>query len=127
MTYVLDAVPHHAALDMKGWLTYSFDGRLFHHHRKMGTAGGSELQARFHYGKKDYFLGGHPLWQLFRGTFQMAKRPYVIGGLALLAGYAWCWVRRTERPVSQQLMQFHRGEQLARLRALLTRQVRPTR
>jgi len=112
---------------MKGWLTYSFDGRLFHHHRKMGTAGGSELQARFHYGKKDYFLGGHPLWQLFRGTFQMAKRPYVIGGLALLAGYAWCWVRRTERPVSQQLMQFHRGEQLARLRALLTRQVRPTR
>jgi len=112
---------------MKGWLTYSFDGRLFHHHRKMGTAGGSELQARFHYGKKDYFLGGHPLWQLFRGTFQMAKRPYVIGGLALLAGYAWCWVRRTERPVSQQLMQFHRGEQLARLRALLTRQVQPTR
>lgn len=111
---------------MKGWLTYSYDERVFHHHRKMGTAGGSELQARFHYGKKDYFLGGHPLWQLFRGTFQMAKRPYVIGGLALLAGYAWCWVRRTERPVSQQLMQFHRGEQLARLRALLTRQVQPT-
>jgi hypothetical protein len=93
----------------------------------MGTADASEVQARFHYGKKDYFLGGHPLWQLFRGTFQMAKRPYVIGGLALIAGYAWCWVRRTERPVSQQLMQFHRGEQLARLRALLTRQVRPTR
>ena len=85
---------------MKGWLTYSYDERVFHHHRKMGTAGGSELQARFHYGKKDYFLGGHPLWQLFRGTFQMTKRPYVIGGLALLAGYAWCWVRRAERPVS---------------------------
>ena len=97
---------------MKGWLTYSYDERVFHHHRKMGTAGGSELQARFHYGKKDYFLGGHPLWQLFRGTFQMAKRPYVIGGLALLAGYAWCWARRTERPVSRQLIEFHRGEQL---------------
>ena len=74
--------------------THSFGERVFHHHRKMGTAGTSELQARFHYGKKDYFLGGHPLWQLFRGTFQIAKPPYVVGGLALMAGYAWCWVHR---------------------------------
>ena len=108
---------------MKGWLTYSFSERTFHHHRKMGTAGGSELGARFHYGKKDYFLGGHPLWQLFRGTFQMAKRPYVLGGLCLLAGYAWCWLSRTERPVSAQLMKFHRGEQLNRLKELLRRRV----
>jgi glycosyltransferase involved in cell wall biosynthesis len=108
---------------MKGWLTCSFSERTFNHHRKMGTAGTSELGARFHYGKKDYFLGGHPLWQLFRGTFQMAKKPYVLGGLALLAGYAWCWLRRIERPVSPQLMAFHRGEQMARLKELLRRRV----
>jgi glycosyltransferase involved in cell wall biosynthesis len=101
---------------MKGWLTYSYDERVFLHHRKMGTAGGSELQARFHYGKKDYFLGGHPLWQVFRGTFQMAKRPYVVGGLALLAGYVWCWITAHERAVSPELMRFHRGEQMGRLR-----------
>jgi glycosyltransferase involved in cell wall biosynthesis len=104
---------------MKGWLTYSFSERVFHHHRKMGTAGGSELQARFHYGKKDYFLGGHPLWQIVRGTFQMVKRPYIIGGLALMAGYAWCWLRGQPRPVSRELMAFHRSEQLARLKGLL--------
>ena len=108
---------------MKGWLTYSYGDRVFHHHRKMGTAGGSELQARFHYGKKDYFLGGHPLWQLSRGTFQLTKPPYVIGGLALMAGYAWYWIRRAERPVSPQLMAFHRGEQMTRLRTLLRRRV----
>ena len=105
---------------MKGWLTYSFDERVFHHHRKMGTAGGSELQARFHYGKKDYFLGGHPLWQVFRGTFQMAKRPYVVGGLALLAGYAVVLGRGAPSGrCRQELMQFHRGEQMARLRDLV--------
>jgi biofilm PGA synthesis N-glycosyltransferase PgaC len=108
---------------MKGWLTLSFEGRVFEHHRKMGTAGGSELQARFHYGKKDYFLGGHPLWQLARSTFQLAKRPYVIGGLALLAGYTWCWLTGHERPVSPQLMRFHRAEQMARLKQLLRRRV----
>jgi biofilm PGA synthesis N-glycosyltransferase PgaC len=104
---------------MKGWMTHSYSERVFHHHRVMGTAGGSVLQARFNYGKKDYFLGGHPLWQIFRGMFQMAKRPYVVGGLALIGGYMWCWVRGQERAVSAALMAFNRLEQLARLKGLM--------
>lgn len=104
---------------MKGWTTYSFADRTFYHHRKMGTAGSNELMSRFNYGKKDYFLGGHPLWQLFRGTFQMAKKPYIVGGLGLLLGYFWCWATRFERPVSKELMMFHRKEQLVRLRQLV--------
>jgi glycosyltransferase involved in cell wall biosynthesis len=105
---------------MKGWTTYSFAERTFNHHRKMGTAGSSEIKSRFHYGKKDYFLGGHPLWQLFRGGFQMTKKPYVIGGSALLLGYFWCWLTRYERSVSPELMAFHRKEQLERLRELIS-------
>lgn len=104
---------------MRGWKTYSFGERTFNHHRKMGTAGGGEIKARFHYGKKDYFLGGHPLWQLFRGTFQLAKKPYVVGGLALMLGYGWCWVTGHKRAVSPELMAFHRGEQMTRLRGLV--------
>jgi biofilm PGA synthesis N-glycosyltransferase PgaC len=104
---------------MKGWTTYSFADRTFYHHRKMGTAGSNELMSCFNYGKKDYFLGGHPLWELFRGTFQMAKKPYLVGGLALLLGYFWCWATRFEKAVSAELMRFHRKEQLGRLRQLL--------
>jgi glycosyltransferase involved in cell wall biosynthesis len=106
---------------MKGWTTRSFGERVFAHHRKMGTAGGNELKARFHYGKKDYFLGGHPLWQVFRSGFQITKRPYVLGGILLLSGYVWCWLTGHERAVSRELMQFHRGEQLARLKQLVSR------
>lgn len=104
---------------MMGWTTYSFQDRVFHHHRKMGTAGSNQLMSRFHYGKKDYFLGGHPLWELFRGLFQMAKKPYFVGGLAMLLGYFWCWATGFKRPVSTELMNFHRQEQLTRLRQLL--------
>jgi glycosyltransferase involved in cell wall biosynthesis len=105
---------------MKGWLTYSFPDRVFQHHRKMGTAGGSELKARFHYGKKDYFLGGDPLWQIMRGAFQMTKKPYIVGGLLLITGYAWCAVLRKERPISAELMRFHRAEQRQRMRSLVS-------
>lgn len=112
---------------MKGWKTHSYGERVFHHHRKMGTAGTSELGARFHYGKKDYFLGGHPLWQLFRGTYQMAKPPYLVGGLALMAGYASCWLTGRPRAVSAELMRFHRGEQMARLKEMVAARTWRTR
>ncbi len=112
---------------MKGWKTRSFDERVFLHHRKMGTASNSEVRARFNYGKKDYFLGGHPVWQLLRGAFQMAKKPYLVGGLGLIGGYLWCWLSRAPRPVPPELMRFHRGEQMARLRELLHRPWRAAR
>lgn len=109
---------------MNGWVTQSFADRVFHHHRKIGTAETNEIVSRFRYGKKDYFLGGHPLWQLLRSTFQLTKRPYVVGGMALLAGYVWCWLTRTQRPISPQLVKFHRGEQMARLRELMFQRAR---
>lgn len=105
---------------MKGWTTMSFADRLFRHHRKMGTAGTGTLGANFHYGKKDYFLGGHPLWQLLRSAFQMTKKPYLLGGLCLLLGYLSCWMMQVERPISEELLRFHRAEQTVRMRRLVS-------
>jgi glycosyltransferase involved in cell wall biosynthesis len=105
---------------MKGWTTYSFSERTFQHHRKMGTAGSSEIKARFQYGRKDYFLGGHPLWQVLRSTFQMTKKPYIVGGVCLMLGYLWGAVVQRQRSVSPQLMRFHREEQLERLKRLFS-------
>lgn len=104
---------------MRGWRTQSFGDRVFHHHRKIGTAESGPLRARFHYGKKDWFLGGHPLWQICRAGFQMTKKPYVVGGACLLAGYMWGWASGMPRAVSPELMRFHRREQLRRLTRLV--------
>jgi glycosyltransferase involved in cell wall biosynthesis len=106
---------------MKGWKTQSFQDRTYVHHHQMGRTYGNVFAARLHYGKKDYLCGGHPLWQLFRGLFQMTKKPYVVGGLLLLTGYLCCCLKRVKRPVSQELIQFHRREQMNRLKDLLRR------
>ena len=63
---------------LKGWQTRSFNEKLFYHHRQMGATESNTWKARFDYGRKDYFLGNHPLWQIFRVGFQMMKRPYVV-------------------------------------------------
>jgi glycosyltransferase involved in cell wall biosynthesis len=101
---------------MKGWTARSFAEKRFHHHRSMGTAEKGAVAALFHYGQKDYYLGGSPVWQLFRVTWRLAKKPFVIGGLALLAGYVWAAVKRVKRPVSPELMRFHRAEQMTKLK-----------
>jgi hypothetical protein len=48
----------------------------------------------------------------------MAKRPYFVGGLALGLGYGWAMLVRAKRPVSKELMKFHRKEQMRKLKAV---------
>ncbi|CAM5798288.1 glycosyltransferase family 2 protein [Rhizobacter fulvus] len=104
---------------MKGWQTRTFVEKTSRHHRKLGTAESGALKARFHYGGKAYYVGGHPLWELLRGAFQMRTAPYILGGLWFIAGYGWAALTRTRRPVSAELMAFHRNEQMMRLKRLL--------
>ena len=47
------------------------------------------------------------------------KRPYLVGGIALGCGYFFSLLRRTPRPVSKELMTFHRKGQMARLGAIV--------
>lgn len=106
---------------MKGWKTRTFAETVCIHHRGMGTALAGRWHAKFRHGAKDYSVGNHPVWQLFRSVYQMKQRPFVMGGLALGAGYFWSMVRRRERPVSRELVEFTRGEQMRRLSNLLGR------
>jgi hypothetical protein len=104
---------------MQGWKTRSYREKWFFHHRSLGTAERSVLASGFLYGEKDYFLGGHPVWELFRVIYKMTKKPYVIGGAVLGLGYLWAFFRRIPRPVSGELMKFHRGEQMVKLKTIL--------
>ncbi len=103
---------------MKGWKVQSFSEKRFHHHRTLGTAEKGILSALFSYGEKDYYLGGSPVWEFFRVSYRMTKRPILTGGLALLFGYCWAALRHMERPVTPELMRFHRQEQMKKLRAV---------
>jgi poly-beta-1,6-N-acetyl-D-glucosamine synthase len=106
---------------MKGWKTRSFAERQFFHYRPMGTAERGRLGSAFTYGKKDYSVGNHPLWEFARVIRRLACRPWVLSGAALGAGYLSGWVRHAPRAVSKELVHFHRKEQMAKLKALFRR------
>jgi biofilm PGA synthesis N-glycosyltransferase PgaC len=104
---------------MMGWKTRSFREKSFFHYRHMGTAERGVLASAFSYGEKDYYLGGHPVWEICRVAYRMTRRPYIGAGLALGLGYLWALLRRIQRPVSDELMRFHRREQMGKLKAIV--------
>jgi len=108
---------------MNGWKTRTFTSKVCRHQRLIGTAGNSRLSARFKYGMKDYAFGNHPLWQCFRTTYQLTRKPLIVGGGALLAGYMWAAIRRLPKPVSPELIAFVRREQMERLKVFFQKTV----
>lgn len=106
---------------MNGWKTRTFAERVCIHHRVMGTAQQGPIKSKFKMGAKDYSVGNHPLWQLSRAVYQMRNRPFILGGLALGAGYFWSAVRRSEVRVTPGMVRFIRREQMNRLRNFVSR------
>lgn len=104
---------------MKGWNTRTFTDKVCIHNRKIGTAKGNNLVAYFRFGKQDYFLGGHPIWEIFRCIYQMKFKPYMLGGLFLFSGYLGAFISRVKIPISQELVEFRRKEQIQRLKKIL--------
>lgn len=104
---------------MKGWQTRTFTEKVYLHHRATGTSQQGVLISKFKDGAKDYSVGTSPVWELFRTAYQMTKKPLILGGLMTGAGYVWSSLRRAERPVSRELVEFCRREQMQRLKALI--------
>jgi hypothetical protein len=100
---------------MMGWKTRTFTDKVCQHHREMGTAQHGLLMARFRNGVKDYAFGNHPAWELFRTGYQMTKRPFIVGALALASGYIWVLIHGVERPISSEIVAFLRREEMNRL------------
>jgi hypothetical protein len=105
---------------MHGWLTRTYPEKFCEHHRVMGSAKHNVFINGFKLGQKDYMLGRHPLWQLFRSVYQISRKPVIIGGVTLFAGYMWSMMRGLERPVSKELVAFQRREQMTRLKRFFT-------
>jgi glycosyltransferase involved in cell wall biosynthesis len=110
---------------MKGWKTRTFTERTCVHHRKVGGSQGA-FYASFNAGKKDYYGGGHPVWEIFRSLYNMRYRPYVLGGLFMFTGYLSGLMGREKIAISEELVAFRRKEQIQRLKTMFRRTLRLT-
>jgi glycosyltransferase involved in cell wall biosynthesis len=102
-----------------GWTVQTFPELKVMHHRRVGVIAGKIFQARFRHGMMNYTLGYHPLFQFIRCLLRMKDKPYFVGSMLMLCGYCWASIRRYEKAIPAEFMNYLRSEQTARLWSLV--------
>jgi poly-beta-1,6-N-acetyl-D-glucosamine synthase len=84
---------------MFGWeaVSYADPALAITHLRQMGSSFRSVYHGRLRWGRGQYFMGTHPLYLLGISAYRMFERPWVLGGLCILAGYVSAWMRGAPR------------------------------
>jgi glycosyltransferase involved in cell wall biosynthesis len=100
---------------MLGWYVRANPELKVFHQRRTG-AGANVLCDRFRLGKLDYSFGSYPIFELFKCLLRLRETPYLVGAASRLAGFAWSYIRRESRPVSDEFVTFLRTEQKERFR-----------
>jgi glycosyltransferase involved in cell wall biosynthesis len=107
-----DALDCHKARQL-GWTARSWDkdGLRFEHLRPMGSSQKGVLTGRARHGYGQYYMGSDPLYFAATAAYRMLHPPYVIGGLAMLWGYAEAWARGRAQHGDAELRAFIRAYQ----------------
>jgi biofilm PGA synthesis N-glycosyltransferase PgaC len=111
---------------MRGWVAESVDdpGIRFVHLRPMGTSHKNWWTGRVRHGIGQYYMGTSPLYMLCSALYRMTRPPRIVGGIAMLWGYAKSALRRAERYDDPEFRAFLRSYQW---RCLLHGKARATR
>ena len=86
----------------------------------MGSSDANVYKGRVRLGRGIWFMGYHPLYAIASGIFRMHERPYVIGGLIIIASYFFAAIRREpqfdDREFIRELRRWQMGKLFGRFR-----------
>ncbi|BBB67205.1 glycosyl transferase family A [Undibacterium sp. YM2] len=118
-----DGIDVHTAR-MKGWTTKSFlhPDAILMHHRLMGSSDKNVYRGRLRWGRGIWFMGYHPLYALASGIFRMREKPFVIGGLLIIAGYLGAAIKRAPRYDNPEFREHLHRWQLGQIKKLFSGQ-----
>ena len=105
------------SLRMEGWHVQSFSDLQVDHHRPTGRGFGL-LRYWYRGGVMDFYMGTHPLFEICRMARRFQSKPYVVGAMVRLAGFAGAYCKGERKQVPDEFVSFLRNEQMERLRLL---------
>ena len=108
-----------ATAKMSGWNVRCFPGIQAFHHGMPANTVREKVPVCFRMGKMDYIMGGLLVFELARCVRRSFRRPFLVAGMAMLAGYAWEGVTAKKSCVPKDLVKFMQVEQMEKLRSRL--------
>lgn len=103
----------------QGWHTRTLEGLRVLHFRPTHAFEG-RFKGAMRSGRGAYNQHFAPAYLAARALAHLFRRPYLVGGLGIAAGYLAAWLEGAERPGDPELVTFVRREQRARLWRLLS-------
>lgn len=97
--------------NMLGWTTRTFRDLPLLHHRLCGAADGT-WKNYVKFGLSNYITGYHPLFMLLKCLRRTLRRPYVVGGVALLVGFVKGYLRGAQQVNDHALISYVRRQQM---------------
>jgi glycosyltransferase involved in cell wall biosynthesis len=104
---------------MLGYETRLFTDLVIDHLKPRNVYEGHVLRRIWQLGVRDYALGSHPLFEVFKCMSRVAEQPIIIGAVSWLAGYFSAALEKKERYVPDNLLRYYKEEQFKRLRQIL--------
>jgi glycosyltransferase involved in cell wall biosynthesis len=99
---------------MMGWVAESIPNLKIFHHRPTGAAGDT-LRSNYRLGKLDYSFGTYPIFEVVKCAIRLPHKPFLIGGLVRMAGFAYSFIRREPFLIPTELASYLRKEQKDRM------------
>ena len=111
-----DAIDEMKAM-MLGWETKSFRELIVLHLRPTGQETGL-LKYAWRRGTLDYYMGYNPVYVILSSINNFSKKPYLLFGLTLLAGYIYCFLTNAEQINDKKFILFIKKFQSQRIKIL---------
>jgi poly-beta-1,6-N-acetyl-D-glucosamine synthase len=99
---------------MLGWETRSFKNITVLHLRATGQETGI-LKYAWRRGVLNYYLGYNPIYSILSCLNNFSKKPYIIFGLSLFAGYIYSVITQSEQIPDKNLINFIKKFQIKRI------------
>ena len=100
--------------NMLGWQSRSFPHLRVIHLRKTQTASGL-LIGRMNLGRTAYFTGYHPIFLLLRSIGRFNRKPFIIGGIYMFAGYVEGYLKKLPQIDDGPLIKYIQTQQMNKL------------
>jgi len=111
----IDSVAEIKARKM-GWQVKSFKDLKVFHFRRTGRAKTGGIRSSFNTGVRDYHIGYHPFFQIFKVMKKSLNSPYILGSIAAMCGYCYAYFAKQQRQVSKDFVKYLRKENMRRFK-----------
>jgi glycosyltransferase involved in cell wall biosynthesis len=101
---------------LKGWEVAVYRDLQVKHHKLTSSAEGI-LRGGFRQGRMDYFLGSHPLFEIFKCSYRLLQWPFFISAFVRMAGFVYSYLSKEKRTLPREFIMFLRAEQKRKLRS----------